>query len=85
MDYPEHEKLKAIHPQSQAIGEFFDWLQNEKAVVLGVWQVSSAGVDEIFPTYQPIQEMLEEFFDIDPKKLEAEKRQMLDEIRKERE
>ena len=30
--YPEHEKLKAIRDQSQVCGQFFDWLQEEKAV-----------------------------------------------------
>jgi hypothetical protein len=27
-DYPEHDKLRAIHEQSQAIGEFLDWLRS---------------------------------------------------------
>jgi hypothetical protein len=33
-DYPEHDKLHKIHEQSQAIGEFLEWLQWEKK-----WQI----------------------------------------------
>lgn len=32
--YPEHEKLQAVHPQSQACGEFVDWLRDEAKIVL---------------------------------------------------
>lgn len=31
---PECNKLKAVQPQSQAIGEFVDWLAHEKGIVL---------------------------------------------------
>lgn len=32
--YPEHEKLRSISDQSQAIGEFLEWLQGEQGVRL---------------------------------------------------
>ena len=32
--YPEHEKLHVIKDQSQACGDFLDWLGSEKRIVL---------------------------------------------------
>jgi hypothetical protein len=36
-DYPEHEKLQAVSEQTQAIGEFLDWL-NSQGVHLMTWR-----------------------------------------------
>ena len=36
--YPEHEKLQAVNEKSQAIGEFLDWLRDEKRVQLVTWE-----------------------------------------------
>ena len=84
MDYPEHEKLKAIQRESQAIGEFMEWLQKEKD--LDICEFHDDGRrDPYFPYQGSVSNLLEEFFDIGPKKLEAEKQAMLDEMRKERE
>lgn len=38
-DYPEHEKLRRISDQSQAIGEFLDWLTHERGVELQEFRV----------------------------------------------
>ena len=80
--YPQHNKLHAVVDQSQAIGEFIDWLSDEKGVTLAHherWE----GYDN--PQYVPyrrsIQGLLAEFFDIDLTALDDEKRAMLDAIR----
>lgn len=36
-EYPEHDKLAAIATESQAVGEFIDWLGTEKGVQLMTW------------------------------------------------
>ncbi len=36
--YPEHEKLKAISDQSQACGEFLEWLSSSQSVTLGKYE-----------------------------------------------
>lgn len=36
MEYPQHNKLEAVREQSQAIGEFLEWLDSE-GVSLHVW------------------------------------------------
>ena len=76
MEYPEHEKLKVVSDESQAVGEFVDWLGNER----GIFLAEQKGF-EFFPMSVSIQSLLSEFFEIDMNKIEAEKRQMLDELR----
>lgn len=77
MKYPEHEKLAEVKDRSQAVGEFVDWLAQTKKIHLAVW------MNETEMTYarEPITDLLAEFFEIDQKKLEDEKRAMLDEMR----
>ncbi len=79
--YPEHEKLQAISDVSQEIGEFLD---------CGRWtlcELRDAGTrawnGTAIQNFQPvnIQDALAEYFGIDQKKIEAEKRQMLEAIR----
>ena len=72
--YPECEKLKKVHEKSQTIGEFLEWLEGEKGVVLMVEKE-----DETYPiSFQYHTEgLLAEYFEIDLKKVEAERREML--------
>ena len=76
--YPECAKLGAVHDQLQIIRGFMEWLSSEKRLGL-------AGYDE----YDRLQwatkntdQLLMEFYDIDPKKLEEERRAMLEECRR---
>lgn len=77
--YPEHEKLHAIADQSQAIGEFLDWCSGRG------WFICRPTDDPFEGCYWPvpgsITDRLADYFGIDQKKLEQEKRQMLDEFR----
>jgi len=38
-EYPEHEKLRAVVGKSQTIGDFLEWLEDEKR-----WFLAAAGV-----------------------------------------
>lgn len=66
VSYPECEKLSAIHDERRAITEFIEWAGNRLA------NTSATEVDEL----------VMEFYDIDPDKLETERRAMLEEARK---
>lgn len=61
--YPEHEKLSAIQKQSQACGEFVEWLEQRNVIR--------------FKKHGRLTALLAEFFDIDEDRLEEEKRAML--------
>jgi hypothetical protein len=82
-DYPEHEKLKKIQERSQACGEFLEWLQDEKNLVLCHRPDFETEEDEedqegeYFPAPISKMRLLAEFFDIDLDKLEDEKQAIL--------
>lgn len=76
-DYPEHDKLTAVKDQTEAIHDFLEWCAMRGAIQL-------CEFDERSDHFWPIDSddnLLAEWAGIDLKKLEAEKRQMLDRIR----
>jgi len=109
--YPECEKLANVSKESNAIGEFLDWLQ-EQGISLTKWQEAGDNgepsyIDETtgepssmlaynsinnpdleewfegyFPIHTPFENLLAKYFDIDMNKVEKERREMLDNIRK---
>lgn len=83
--YPEHAKLKDIQEKSQWLGEFLEWLFNNKHIELAQYKGTFRKDDErLVPasiSHDP-NVLLAEYFEVDLKKLELEKRAMLDEIRK---
>jgi len=81
MTYPEHEKLQKVKDHSQAIGEFLEWVSWTKEYRLGEF-VGNNDYTEFVPVNMNIQNLLAEYFEIDLKKLESEKREMLEKMRK---
>lgn len=88
--FPEHEKMHAVKSRSQSIGEFLEWLRSEKGYVICERLRTSDGDEEeedddadyeLVPANLGITKLLAEFFKIDLEKIEAEKRQMLDQLR----
>jgi len=77
-DYPEHDKLSAVADKTQAIGEFFEWLES-KGIFLARYVEGSN-----YPRHvHGFRDLLAEWAGIDENKLEAEKRQMLANLRQE--
>jgi hypothetical protein len=76
-DYPEHEKLAAVKSESQAIGEFMDWLADDGVFLYKTNPDVYEPGDDCYPLQRPIRDLLHEFFNIDANKIEAEKRAML--------
>lgn len=77
-DYPEHEKLAEVAEHSQAIGEFLDWLQNEKGYTIAHY--GDPNMNWLTPVHRSIKDLLAEYYDIDPEALEGEKRDMLEQL-----
>jgi hypothetical protein len=75
--YPEHAKLAEVTDRSQTIGEFLEWLGDMHQIRLAKYLK-----DDLVLLNIPVQDLLAMFFGIDLKKLEAEKRAMLEELRK---
>ena len=79
MEYPEHEKLKAVSDKSHLLGEFLEWLETEKGIILSIWSD-----ERLHPAIEQstTQALLAEYFDIDLMKIQLEKDDMLAEMRK---
>lgn len=69
---PELDKMLAVNDKSQVIGEFLDWLRNDRDIIFAKYHK-----DELYPEYSSIEKLLAEFFGIDLKKIEEERRAIL--------
>ena len=74
---PMCDKLHAVKAQSQPIGEFLEWLQAEKDIVLCRYTET----DFCLPVRQGIESLLAEFFEIDLEQAEREKQLLLANLR----
>jgi hypothetical protein len=89
VETPEINKLKAVQPVSQQIGEFIRWLTDEKKIVFATWHNENEEDEEEEGRLWPepmgdaaIEKLLAEFFHIDLNKVEQEKRAILEDLRK---
>ncbi len=73
--YPEHVKLQLVKDKSQVCGEFLEFLENRGTFLAEMHD------GELYTTSTCWEELLAMFFGIDLGKLEAEKKQMLAELR----
>lgn len=80
-DYPEHDKLSKISDESQAIGQFIDWLSTQKMTVAEWIPIQGYRDDQLTPMSGSITELLAAYYGIDLGKIESEKRQMLETMR----
>ena len=74
--YPEHAKMERIANESNAIGEFLEWLNANQGIVLARLK----GRKLYYLSYT-LENLLALHFGIDLIKVEQEKRKMLEEIR----
>lgn len=77
--YPECEKMAAIKDKSQVIGEFIEWMRDTQEFEICIFSGYSK---EYIPIGMTIEILLSKFFDIDLKKVEEERRHILDELRR---
>lgn len=73
---PECGKILTVKEKSQIIGEFIDWLGEEKGIHLCKW-VTEHTLDY---AGERIENLLAEFFGVDLVKVEEERRDMLKEM-----
>ncbi len=73
-EYPEHAKLQAVSDESQAQGEFIEWLKAEG------YHLCVVHDNEFIPTVRPINQLLAQYHSIDLVEIEKEAQQMLNEL-----
>lgn len=79
----ELEKHSKTFEQRRTIGEFLDWC-NENKILLGgyIKPFKDSDTERMAPILQNRQELLDKYFDIDPVRLEKERRELLEQARK---
>lgn len=77
--YPEHEKMRVVKDRADAISGFLEWAQGG-GYRLCLWSDMSRG-GNWSPIRQSIEGLVADYLEIDLKRVEAEKRAMLEKIR----
>ena len=78
--YPECDKLSGVYGESQIIGAFLEWLQDEREphVKLAYWDDRA----RLHLSDRTTEELLVEYFKIDMAKVEEERRAMIEACRR---
>lgn len=76
--YPEHEKLRALRGKNDVVGDFLTWLEQQGVVLCE----HRDGHNYPHPVSRSIPKWLALYFEIDQDKLEDEKRDMLNVLRR---
>lgn len=72
------DRIRTMQPQSQVVGEFIEWLTNEKSIRLCRAQRDPGPWDDIWlPIQQSNDSLLHEFFGINTDKEEKERQAVL--------
>lgn len=80
---PMCDRVRAVQDKSQALGAFLEWLA-QNGIVLAAYQRVHGGLseDDLQLHHESIESLLARYFEIDLEAVEAEKRAMLDALRK---
>lgn len=80
--YPEHQKLKRVMRKTQFVHDFLEFC-NTRDVFLGK-EMTDGSINHSFFLHADLDKLIYAFIEVDPKKLEAEKRAMIESCRKAR-
>lgn len=82
---PECDKLSDVHEDSNKVGQFLEWMTQERGIVFASWQPADPDYTAFFgeteslrPQCLNINELLAEYYGVDLKKVEEERRTILD-------
>lgn len=94
-EYLEHDKLEEVQEERNLIGDFLRWLQEQGFVIAEskrhlekrkddhpeTLELDGLHWDKLVRTPLQIEDFLAKYFDIDQRKLQEEKEEMLEELR----
>lgn len=75
--YPEHQRMKCYRGESAILGRFLDWLQEEGFSIVRMPDQLADYDTHDYQTQHDFNKLLANYFEIDLKKVEAEKLAML--------
>lgn len=73
---PEREKLLEVHEESQTLGLFMEWLFSNHGVLCR-WYDDEYEEGMFCPTYESIESILADYFNIDRDKAEQEREELM--------
>ena len=73
---PELDKYRAAMPFINVLGEFTDWLSSDENGIFLCHTIEIEGVSGPWPIQESYPDLLNRFFNIDPEKLEKEKKML---------
>lgn len=87
----EIDKLRAAKEEAAILSEFLDWLNQDAGFTLCKWRDFVSHSDEVgdytaegyYPIQKSYEQLLADYFEIDLQKLEQERQEILDNLRKE--
>jgi len=82
-DTPELNKISEVQPDSQVIGQFLEWL-DEQEIYLAEWTGSDCdecGDEHLMRMIRGKEKLMAQYFSIDLVKAEKERQAILDDIR----
>lgn len=81
---PELDKMSALRPKAQVIGEFLDWLRDERGYSITEFREDDDDDEggRYWPVTAGIEKLLAEFLGLDLNKIEKERQAILDALRK---
>lgn len=78
---PELDKMNAVHGESQAIGNFLTWLQENGLFVAIALDLDVGRDEQAFPVSDNTEKLLARYFEIDLDKAERERVRILEACR----
>lgn len=79
--YPECEKLSAVRPEMMKITTFVEWLEEQGIKLCSPDDGGGMFSSGYAPVSESVEKILHRYFEIDPKKLEDERRLILERAR----
>lgn len=77
-DYPEHTKLRKTSNKRATISEFLSWLAYKKNLNFGSYgEYENENDERFYARHIDVEALIAEYFGIDLKEIEQERRQML--------
>lgn len=80
-EYPETQKMVDAAPQSQNIGEFVEWLENQGIQLAEFVEIEGYSEPKLMPVSRSLESVLADYFGIDLKAVEKERRKILASLR----
>jgi len=82
---PNLDKMVKVTSESNLIGEFVDWMRNERGLKICEWSKEYEGHYPVYYGYTGINRLIAEYYEIEYDEMDNERRRLLEWIRAQQE